>query len=138
LQDEGYTTREAASAEQALEQVKTRAPSAIILDIWLEGSRLDGLQVLAAIKALRPAVPVIMISGHGTIATAVEAIKQGAYDFIEKPFQADRLLLILGRAIEAAKLKRENIELKSRAGAPESLVGSCASIAGIRRAVERV
>src|SRR5690606_2472467 len=109
LQDEGYSTREAASAEQALEQVKTRAPSAIILDIWLEGSRMDGLQVLAAIKALRPAVPVVMISGHGTIATAVEAIKQGAYDFIEKPFQADRLLLVLGRALESARLKRENL-----------------------------
>ncbi len=138
LQDEGYTTREAASAEQALEQVKTRAPSAIILDIWLEGSRMDGLQVLAAIKALRPAVPVIMISGHGTIATAVEAIKQGAYDFIEKPFQADRLLLVLGRALESARLKRENLELRTRAGAPEQLIGSCAAIAGLRRTIERV
>lgn len=138
LQDEGFTTREAASAEQALEQVKSRAPSAVILDIWLEGSRLDGLQVLAAIKAMRPSVPVIMISGHGTIATAVEAIKQGAYDFIEKPFQADRLLLILGRALEAARLKRENIELRSRAGAPEQLIGSCPSIAALRRTIERV
>lgn len=138
LQDEGYSTREAASAEQALEQVKTRAPSAIILDIWLEGSRMDGLQVLAAIKALRPNVPVVMISGHGTIATAVEAIKQGAYDFIEKPFQADRLLLVLGRALESARLKRENLELRTRAGAPEQLIGSCAAIAGLRRTIERV
>ena len=99
LQDEGYTTREAASSDQALEQVKLRAPAAVILDIWLENSKLDGLQILAAIKAMRPAVPVVMISGHGSIATAVEAIKQGAYDFIEKPFEADRLLLILGRAL---------------------------------------
>jgi two-component system nitrogen regulation response regulator NtrX len=138
LQDEGYTTREAASGEQALEQVKARAPSAVILDIWLEGSRLDGLQVLAAIKAMRPGVPVVMISGHGTIATAVDAIKQGAYDFIEKPFQADRLLLVLGRALEAARLRRENLELRSRAGAPEQLIGSCSSIAALRRTIERV
>jgi two-component system nitrogen regulation response regulator NtrX len=138
LQDEGYSTREAASGEQALEQVKARAPSAVILDIWLEGSRLDGLQVLAAIKAMRPGVPVVMISGHGTIATAVDAIKQGAYDFIEKPFQADRLLLVLGRALEAARLKRENLELRSRAGAPEQLIGSCPSIAALRRTIERV
>ncbi|MGE4064330.1 MAG: sigma-54-dependent transcriptional regulator [Rhodospirillaceae bacterium] len=138
LQDEGYSTREAATAEQALEQVKARAPSAVILDIWLEGSRLDGLQVLAAIKAMRPYVPVVMISGHGTIATAVEAIKQGAYDFIEKPFQADRLLLVLGRAIEAARLKRENLELRTRAGAPEQLIGTCPPIAALRRTIERV
>jgi len=138
LQDEGYTTRDAASSEQALQQVKARAPSAVILDIWLEGSKLDGLQVLAAIKAMRPGVPVVMISGHGTIATAVEAIKQGAYDFIEKPFEADRLLLVLGRALEAARLKRENLELKSRAGEPEILIGNCPAIASLRRTIERV
>lgn len=138
LQDEGYTTRDAASGEQALEQVKMRAPGAVILDIWLEGSKLDGLQVLSAIKAMRPNVPVVMISGHGTIATAVEAIQLGAYDFIEKPFQSDRLLLILGRALEAARLKRENLELKSRAGEPDALVGNCAALTGLRRTIERV
>ena len=100
----------------------------MILDIWLENSRLDGLQVLTAIKAMRPSVPVVMISGHGTIATAVRAIQQGAYDFIEKPFEADRLLVILGRAVEAARLKRENLELRSRAGAPESLIGACPAV----------
>ncbi|MGE3477415.1 MAG: sigma-54-dependent transcriptional regulator [Rhodospirillaceae bacterium] len=138
LQDEGFAVREAGSAEQALEQVKTRAPSAVILDIWLEGSRMDGLQVLAAVKAMRPNVPVVMISGHGTIATAVEAIKHGAYDFIEKPFQADRLLMVLGRALEAARLRRENLELRTRAGAPEQLIGSCPPIAALRRTIERV
>ncbi len=138
LQDEGFATRDAASSEQALEQIKTRAPAAVILDIWLEGSKLDGLQVLAAIKTMRPGVPVIMISGHGTIATAVEAIKQGAYDFIEKPFEADRLLLVLGRALEAARLKRENLELKSRAGEPEVLIGVCPAIVSLRRTIERV
>ena len=138
LQDEGYATRDAATGEGALEQVKTRAPSAVILDIWLENSSLDGLQVLSAIKAMRPTVPVVMISGHGTIATAVQAIKQGAYDFIEKPFEADRLLVVLGRAIEAAKLKRENLELRSRAGAPETLIGSCPAVNALRRTIERV
>lgn len=138
LEDEGFTTREAATGEDAVEQVKARAPAAVILDIWLEGSRLDGLQVLEAIKSMRPTVPVVMISGHGTIATAVQAIKHGAYDFIEKPFESDRLLFVLGRAIEAAKLKRENLELKSRAGKPDSFVGACPSIVAIRRAIERV
>src|SRR5262245_48228510 len=115
LEDEGYVTRAAATGEAALEEVKSRAPVAVILDIWLEGSQIDGLQVLAAIKGMRPHVPVVMISGHGTIETAVKAIQQGAYDFIEKPFQTDRMLLVLRRAIEAARLKRENLELKSRA-----------------------
>ena len=138
LQDEGYATREAATGEAALEQVKTRAPAAVILDIWLENSSFDGLQVLSAIKAMRPAVPVVMISGHGTIATAVQAIKQGAYDFIEKPFEADRLLVVLGRAMEAARLKRENLELRSRAGAPETLIGGCPAVTALRRTIERV
>jgi two-component system nitrogen regulation response regulator NtrX len=138
LEDEGFATRAAGSGEEALEQVKARAPAAIILDIWLEGSRLDGLQVLAACKSMRPHVPVVMISGHGTIETAVKAIQQGAYDFIEKPFESDRLLLVLKRAMEAARLKRENLELRSRAGAPESLIGSCAAIASLRRTIERV
>ena len=138
LQDEGFATREAASGEQAIEAVQTRAPAAVILDIWLEGSKLDGLQVLSAIKSMRPNVPVVMISGHGTIATAVEAIKLGAYDFIEKPFEADRLLLILRRALEAARLKRENLELKSRAGAPDSLVGVSQAMTVLRRAIDRV
>ncbi|MBL8628971.1 MAG: sigma-54-dependent Fis family transcriptional regulator [Rhodospirillaceae bacterium] len=138
LQDEGYTTREAGGGDQALALLKAKAPAAVILDIWLEGSKLDGLQVLSAIKNMRPSVPVIMISGHGTIETAVKAIKQGAYDFIEKPFQADRLLLILERAIEAARLKRENLELKSRAGDPEKLIGNCVSVSNLRRVVERV
>jgi two-component system, NtrC family, nitrogen regulation response regulator NtrX len=138
LQDEGYTTRDAASSEQALDQVKARAPSAVILDIWLENSKIDGLQVLAAIKAMRPNVPVIVISGHGTIATAVEAIKQGAYDFIEKPFEADRLMLVLARALESARLKRENLELKSQVAEPEILIGNCSAITSLRRTIERV
>lgn len=138
LQDEGYASREAANADQALDLVKAKAPSAVVLDIWLENSRLDGLDLLGAIKAMRPAVPVIMISGHGTIETAVKAIKIGAYDFIEKPFQADRLLLVLERAIEAARLKLENIQLRSRAGEPDRLVGTCNAMTNLRRTIDRV
>ncbi|MBM3514852.1 MAG: sigma-54-dependent Fis family transcriptional regulator [Alphaproteobacteria bacterium] len=138
LQDEGYSSREAANADQALELVKAKAPSAIVLDIWLENSRLDGLDLLGAIKAMRPAVPIIMISGHGTIETAVKAIKIGAYDFIEKPFQTDRLLLVLERAIEAARLKLENLQLRNRAGEPDRLVGTCSAMANLRRTIDRV
>jgi two-component system nitrogen regulation response regulator NtrX len=138
LEDEGYVTRGAATGEGAIEEVKSRAPAVVILDIWLEGSQIDGLQVLAAIKGMRPHVPVVMISGHGTIETAVKAIQHGAYDFIEKPFQTDRLLLVLKRAIEAARLKRENLELKSRAGAPDELVGECHAMSVLRRTIERV
>ena len=138
LQDEGFTTSEAANADQALDIIKIKAPSAIILDIWLENSRLDGIEALGAIKAMRPTVPVIMISGHGTIETAVKAIKFGAYDFIEKPFQSDRLLLVLERAIEATRLRLENMQLRSRAGEPDKLVGTCAAMANLRRTIDRV
>lgn len=138
LGDEGYSTRQAGNAEQALEEVRARAPSVILLDIWLEGSSMDGMELLKAIKRLRPQTQVIMISGHGTIETAVKAMKLGAYEFIEKPFQSDRLLLLVERAIEAAKLRRENLELRSRAGGPEDLIGACTSITNLSRTIERV
>src|SRR5271156_1940768 len=109
LQDEGYITRTARDSDDALAAIGTRRPNLVFLDIWLQGSRLDGLQVLDAVKRDHPDLPVVMISGHGNIETAVAAIKQGAYDFIEKPFQSDRLLLLTERAIEAARLKRENL-----------------------------
>ena len=108
LSDEGMKTREAGNADQALAQVKARRPSLVILDIWLQGSRLDGLELLPELRRDHPDLPIVMISGHGTIETAVAAIKLGAYDFIEKPFKSDRLLLLVERAIEAARLKREN------------------------------
>src|SRR5579871_932229 len=100
LRDEGYTTREAADSTQALAVIHSRQPSLVILDIWLQGSELDGIEILRLLRAEMPSVPVIMISGHGTIEGAVEAIKLGAYDFIEKPFKSDRLLLVVARAIE--------------------------------------
>lgn len=138
LEDEGYQTRKAGNADQALSEVRARAPAVVLLDIWLEGSSLDGMELLKAIKRLRPQTQVIMISGHGTIETAVKAMKLGAYEFIEKPFQSDRLLLLVERAIESAKLRRENIELRSRAGEPEELIGTCNAIAHLGRTIGRV
>ena len=138
LADEGYQTREAADSDAALEAIRTRRPSLVLLDIWLQGSRLDGLGILAEIKRHHPNVPVVMMSGHGTIETAVAAIKQGAYEFIEKPFQADRLLLAVERAIESARLRREVEELRQRAGGEEELLGHSSAISHLRQAIERV
>lgn len=138
LEDEGYETREAASAEAALEEVATRRPNLIILDIWLEGSRLDGMELLHILRREHPEVPVVMISGHGSIETAVQAIKIGAYDYIEKPFKTDRLILIVSRAIEAFRLRRENRELRLRAGPETELIGESASMAQLRQAVGKV
>jgi len=138
LDDEGFRTRWAATAEEALASLKRRRPSLIILDIWLQGSQMDGIQVLELVRRDHPQVPVIMISGHGTIETAVSAIKKGAYDFIEKPFKSDRLILLVERAIEAARLKRENEELRLRAGGPTDLLGNSAPVQQVRQAIERV
>jgi two-component system nitrogen regulation response regulator NtrX len=138
LSDEGFATRQAGSSDAALAALKARQPSLVILDIWLEGSRMDGMELLDDIRKHHPSVPVVMISGHGNIETAVAAIKNGAYDFIEKPFKADRLLLILERALEAARLKRENEELRLRAGTSTELNGVSPAIARIRHEIEKV
>ena len=138
LMDEGYHTRAAADASAALEAVHSRRPSLVLLDIWLEGSSLDGMQLLEILKTEYPNLPVIMISGHGTVEMAVSAIKQGAYDFIEKPFKSDRLLVLIERAIEAARLKRENEELLVRAGGALELVGSSNPVNQIKQLVDRV
>ncbi len=107
LEDEGYETRQAGDSDAAISAFRLRRPSLVILDVWLQGSKLDGLGILEAIHGEEPHVPVVMISGHGTIETAVAAIQQGAYDFLEKPFQSDRLLLVVRRALQAANLARE-------------------------------
>ncbi len=138
LMDEGYHTRAAGDAAAALEAVRSRRPALVLLDIWLEGSALDGMQLLEILKAEYPNLPVIMISGHGTVEMAVSAIKQGAYDFIEKPFKSDRLLVLIERAIEAARLKRENEELLVRAGGVLELVGTSHAISQIKQLVDRV
>ena len=138
LGDEGYTARVAGTAEGALKALKARQPTLVILDVWLEGSTIDGLELLRLIKQDHPTLPVVMISGHGTIETAVAALKHGAYDFIEKPFKADRLLSVLDRAIEAARLKRENQELLLRAGGDTELLGVSHLINQLRHGVDRV
>src|SRR5690348_15475684 len=138
LRDEGYDTRQAADSDAAIAAFRARRPSLVILDIWLQGSRLDGLGILQALHSEEPHVPVVMISGHGTIETAVAAIQQGAYDFIEKPFKSDRLLLIVRRALEAANLARENAELRLRAGAETSVTGNSHAISVLRAGIERV
>src|SRR3954464_3177301 len=138
LHDEGYATREAANSDEALAAIHTRQPTLVILDIWLQNSPLDGIEILHQMRADMASVPVVMISGHGTIETAVEAIKIGAYDFIEKPFKADRLFLIVDRALESARLKRENEELRLRAGATADLLGTSPAIHQVRHVVEKV
>jgi two-component system, NtrC family, nitrogen regulation response regulator NtrX len=138
LKDEGYATRDAADSGEALAAIQARQPTLVVLDIWLQGSELDGIAILQQLRAEMPSVPVVMISGHGTIETAVEAIKIGAYDFIEKPFKSDRLLLVVARAIEAAQLRRENAELRLRAGGELDLVGMSPAINQLRQQIERV
>src|ERR1700726_3241103 len=138
LQDEGYGARTARDSDDALAAIKTRRPSLVFLDIWLQGSRLDGLQLLDAVKAEHPDLPVVMISGHGNIETAVAAIKQGAYDFIEKPFKADRLVLVADRALETSRLKREVRELKQLAPHAMTLVGHSTAINQLRQTIDKV
>jgi len=138
LNDEGYDTRVASDSDTALAAIEARRPGLIVLDIWLQGSRLDGLELLDVIHERHPDLPVVIISGHGNVETAVSAIKKGAYDFIEKPFKADRLILIVRRAIEASRLKRENSELKTRIGDDTNLVGASPAIAHVRQMIEKV
>jgi two-component system, NtrC family, nitrogen regulation response regulator NtrX len=137
LEDEGYITRLAKDSDEAIAAVQERRPAMVILDIWLQGSRMDGLEVLVNIKRLHPELPVVIISGHGNIETAVSAIKRGAYDYIEKPFKADRLVLIAVRALEAAKLKKENLELR-RHSAYGELIGRSSTINHLRQQIEKV
>jgi two-component system nitrogen regulation response regulator NtrX len=136
--DEGYETRVAGDSDAALAAVRARRPQLVVLDIWLQGSKLDGIQVLDTIKREQPDLPVVMISGHGTIETAVASIKKGAYDFIEKPFTADRLLHVVERALEAARLRREVQELKLKSGDESELVGHSSSIVQLRQQVEKI
>src|SRR5690606_10600375 len=137
LEDEGYRTRKAGSADEALAAIAARRPKLVFPDIWLQGSRLDALQLLELNKESHPDLAVVMISGHGNIQTAVSAIKSGAYDFIEKPFKADRLVLVAERALEASRLRREVRELKTRSVQASRIVGRSAAINQLRQAVER-
>src|SRR6185436_3877829 len=138
LQDEGFATRTARESDDALTQIAARRPNLVFLDIWLQGSRLDGLQLLDSNKQEHAELPVVMISGHGNIETAVAAIKHGAYDFIEKPFKADRLVLVADRALENSRLRREVKQLKQLAPQPSTLVVRSATIGQLRQAIDRV
>src|SRR6266704_3052231 len=137
LEDEGFNTRTARDSDSALGEIASRRPHLVFLDIWLQGSKLDGLQLLEQIKRDHADVPVVMISGHGNIETAVAAIKRGAYDFIEKPFKSDRLILVANRALETSRLKREVKELKQLAPTASVLTGRSACMNQLRQTIDR-
>jgi len=138
LTDEGYAVRTANDSESALAAIRARKPALLILDIWMSGGGMDGLELLDMVKALDPDLPVVMISGHGNIETAVSAIKRGAYDFLEKPFKSDRLLLVIERALEAANLRRENRRLRAQAITPEGLIGRSVAAQQLRQMIGKL
>lgn len=138
LQDEGYQTRTAENGEAAIEMVKSYRPHLIILDIWLGSNRLDGIKVLDILQKEYPGLPVVMMSGHGNIETAVNAIKLGAYDYIEKPFKSDRLLYVIKRSLETFELRRENQELKQRMASDVELVGKSSYIHNLLSSIEKI
>ncbi|MGD1869717.1 MAG: sigma-54-dependent transcriptional regulator [Neomegalonema sp.] len=137
LEDEGHQTRTADSADTAFAAINLARPELIVLDIWLQGSRMDGIEVLKSVKRDNPDVPVLIISGHGNIEIAVAAIRQGAYDFIEKPFKLDQLMVSVTRALEASRLRRENADFRAREHRVSDLVGKSNSIQQLRQSLER-
>ncbi len=138
LEDEGYSVRTAGDSHKALAAIRARQPALLIQDIWMQGGGLDGLELLDLVKQLDPDMPVVMISGHGNIETAVSAIKRGAYDFLEKPFKSDRLLLMVERALEAASLRRENRRLRTQAITPEGIIGRSAAVQQLRQTIAKI
>jgi len=138
LEDEGFDTRQAHDADSGLNEIARRRPSLVFLDIWMQGSRLDGLQLLDVFQSQHPDMPVVMISGHGNVETAVSAIRRGAYDYIEKPFKIDRLLHVTQRAMEATRLRSEVAELKERSAAKGGdMVGGSPSLQQVRGIIEK-
>jgi len=138
LEDEGYAVRSAADSSSALEAIEERRPSLVLLDVWLQGSRMDGLQMLQEVKRRDPSLPVLMISGHGNLDTAVAAIREGAVDFIEKPFEAERLIHLVARATETDRLRRENETLRAQVGQDDQLGGTSVAINTVRATLKRV
>lgn len=138
LRDEGYSTRLAANSEQAMAEVNANPPALMILDIWLKDSKMDGIAILMKVKRSNPDIPIVIISGHGNVELAVAAIKQGAYDFIEKPFNIDKLMVVVNRAMEAARLRRENTELRRRDSAPVQMIGDSAAFRALTANLEKV
>ncbi len=138
LSDEGYECRTAGDSTTALDMIDQRRPSLVLLDVWLHGSPMDGLEVLDAIKSREPELPVIIFSGHGNIDTAVSAIGRGAMDFIEKPFEAERLLLLVARATETERLRRENARLREGFVTSDEFTGNSSAINQVRATLKRV
>jgi len=138
LRDEGYTTRLAANSDDCMAEINSEPPALMILDIWLKDSRMDGIDILSKVKRDNPEIPIIIISGHGNIEIAVAAIKQGAYDFIEKPFNIDQLLVVIRRAMETARLRRENLDLRRRETAMAEMIGASASFKALKSQLEKV
>ena len=138
LRDEGYSTRLAANSDQAMAEVNANPPALMILDIWLKDSKMDGIAILMKVKRSNPDIPIVIISGHGNVEIAVAAIKQGAYDFIEKPFNIDKLMVVINRAMEAARLRRENNELRRRDSAPAQMIGESAAFRALCANLEKV
>jgi two-component system nitrogen regulation response regulator NtrX len=138
LEDEGFETRQAHDADSGLNEIARRRPSLVFLDIWMQGSRLDGLQLLDVFQSQHPEMPVVMISGHGNVETAVSAIRRGAYDYIEKPFKIDRLLHITQRAMEATRLRNEIAELRERSATKSAdMVGTSPALQQVRATIEK-
>ena len=138
LRDEGYGTRLAAGAQECMAHVRDELPALIILDIWLKDSDMDGIDILKAVKRNHPEVPIVIISGHGNVEIAVAAIKQGAYDFIEKPFNIDQLMVVIGRAMETARLRRENTELRRRDVSSAEMFGSSTAFKALKAKLDKV
>ena len=138
LEDEGFTTRLAGNSDDAMKEVHEKRPGLLILDIWLKDSKMDGIDILKAVKTDYPEVPVVIISGHGNIEIAVAAIRQGAYDFIEKPFNIDQLLVVIRRAMETSRLRRENIELRRKETVPSEMIGSSAAFRAMQGQLDKV
>jgi len=138
LEDEGFSTRMAGTSDAAMAELNRAAPGLMILDIWLKDSNMDGIDILGHVKRDNPQVPVVIISGHGTIEIAVAAIKQGAYDFIEKPFNIDQLLVVVRRAMEASRLRRENSALRRRDGKAAEMLGAAAAFRSMKGQLDKV
>ena len=138
LSDEGYAVRTANDSESALAAIRARKPALLVLDIWMAGGGMDGLELLDLVKGLDGDLPVIMISGHGNIETAVSAIKRGAYEFLEKPFKSDHLLLVVERALESANLRRENRRLRAQAITPEGMTGKSMAAQQLRQMIVKL
>ncbi len=138
LEDEGFTTRLAGSSDECMAEVEKETPALMILDIWLKDSNMDGIDILKVVKKDYPEVPIVIISGHGNIEIAVAAIKQGAYDFIEKPFNIDQLMVVIRRAMETSRLRRENVELKRGDSGPSDMIGESAAFKALKNQLDKV